>query len=76
MTPEEANDLRIFALNMGHFLPLLEKKKQNSLGILLGKFNAGEEVMRELAKVSALAELEAEIKGKLRTFDNYGKENR
>jgi len=45
------------------------------MGLLLQKFNAGEEVMRELAKVSALAELEGEIKGKLRTYDQYGREN-
>jgi len=75
MTAEEANELRIFALNMGHFMPLLERKKLNSLSILMQKFNAGEEVMRELAKVSALHELESEIKGKLRTLEQYGKEN-
>lgn len=75
MSPEDLNDLRVFALNMGQFLPLLEKKKQNSLNLLLQKFNAGEDVMRELAKVSALSELEGDIKGKLRTFDQYGKEN-
>jgi len=75
MSPEELNDLRVFALNMGHFLPLLEKKKQISLNHLLQKFNAGEDTMRELAKMSALSELESEIKGKLRTYDQYGREN-
>lgn len=73
MTPEEANELRIFALNMGHFMPLLEKKKAISLATLLQKFNAGEDTLRELAKVSALSELESEIKGKLRTLDQHGR---
>jgi hypothetical protein len=75
MTAEEANELRIFALNMGHFMPLLERKKMISMATLLQKYNAGEDVMRELAKVSALSELEGEIKGKLRTLEQYGKEN-
>lgn len=73
MTHEELNELRIFALNMGHFLPLLEKKKGIAMAVLLQRFNAGEEVMRDLAKVSALTELESEIKGKLRTFESYDK---
>jgi len=74
MTQEEINDLRIFALNMQHFLPLLEKKKSAAFGRLLQQFNAGSDVMRELSRVAALHELETEIKGKLRTLDAQSEE--
>ena len=73
MTDQELTELRIFALGMQPFLPILEKRKAATLGILIQKFNQNEDIIREAAKLAAMHELEGEIRGKLRTFENLSK---
>jgi hypothetical protein len=76
MNEREIAELRVFALSMESFLPVLEKRKAAAFGQLLQRFNANEDVIRDLAKVNAINELEMEIRGKLRTFENLSKENK
>jgi len=72
MTPEEINELRIFALSMEPLMRILEKKKGMTTQNLIRKFNQNEDIVREAAKLSALNEFETEIRGKLRTFQELG----
>ena len=74
MTDQELAELRVFALSMESFMPVLERRKVAAFGQLLQKFNQNEDVIREVAKLSAINDLEGEIRGKLRTFNEISKE--
>ena len=74
MNDVERTELRLFAMGAQHLIPLLEKKKEYALGELMQKFTANEGTERALAKLCALHELEADMRGKLRTFENLEQE--
>lgn len=76
MSEEYAAELRAYAINMQHFVPHLEKKKEYALRALLAKFNANEDVIREIAKLSAITELELEVRRKFTEYENLSKEQR
>lgn len=75
MNQEELAELRIFVLGTQHFLPILERRRAAALGQLIQRFNQNEDVIRDVAKLSAMHELEAEIRGKIRTFEQLSRGN-
>ena len=70
MTEEEIAELRIYHLNMQHFIPILEKRKKAAHHELIQKFNSGESVERAAAKLAALSEIETEAWSKIRKFES------
>lgn len=73
MNEQELSELRVFAMSVGPFLTLIEKRKVQAFGALMQKFNQNEDTLREVAKLSAINDLESEIRGRLRTFNELGK---
>lgn len=76
MSDEYAAELRAYAINMQHFIPHLERKKDLALRALLVKYNANEDCLREVAKLNALSELEMEISRKFREYETLNKEQK
>lgn len=73
MTEQELAELRVYALSMQHFEPILLKRQKVAVDNLIRKFNEGGDVTREAAKIAALDGILKEVESKLRKFEALSK---